>query len=344
MSAPRARSDPRLLQALVFTSGAAVMAVEMTGLRLVAPYFGTSLVVTTILIGSLMGFLALGYRLGGQWGDRSPTLRALSRTTAWASVAVLAIPFLGQPILRAAASVLKPLVEGKELAEPTVAIAMVVGGMIGTLGLFAIPVTLMGMVSPWAARLAVNDLDRTAQIVGRLYALSTFGSILGTFLPALVLIPLLGVRNTFFVIGASLLAVSALCFVPGMRAALPPAAALGLALVPEGIVRPVPGLVWEGESLYHFIQVVQEPFGKCPKALHLYLNEGIGIHSVKCPPEEEHDIRGYWNYLAASPLWLDDQGARSTCSSSGSPAAPSHGSCSRPSPTPRSTASRSTAR
>jgi spermidine synthase len=306
VTAPRARSDSRLLQVIVFTSGAAVMAVEMTGLRLVAPYFGTSLVVTTILIGSLMAFLALGYRLGGRFGDRAPNLSALSRTTAWAAVAVLAIPFLGQPILRSAAGVLKPLVEGTTLAEPTVAISMVVGGMLGTLGLFAIPITLMGMVSPWAARLAVVDLDRTAQIVGRLYALSTFGSILGTFLPALVLIPLLGVRNTFLVVGATLLAVSALGFAAGLRAALPPMAAIGLVLVPEGIVRPTPGLVWEGESLYHFIQVVREPFGKCPDALHLYLNEGIGIHSVKCPASEEHDIRGYWNYLAAAPLWLDD--------------------------------------
>ena len=83
MSAPAARSDSRLLQLLVFTSAAAVMAVEMTGLRLVAPYFGTSLVVTTVLIGSLMAFLALGYRLGGRFGDRAPTLAALSRTTLY---------------------------------------------------------------------------------------------------------------------------------------------------------------------------------------------------------------------------------------------------------------------
>jgi predicted O-methyltransferase YrrM len=306
VSPSRAPPDSRLLQALVFTSGAAVMAVEMTGLRLVAPYFGTSLIVTTILIGSLMTFLALGYRLGGRFGDRSPTLSALARTTAWAAVTVLAIPFLARPILRAAAAVLKPLVEGKTLSEPTVAIAVVGGGMLGTLGLFAIPITLMGMVSPWAARLAVSDLDRTAQTVGRLYALSTFGSILGTFLPALVLIPLLGVRNTFLVIGAVLLAVSALGFATGLRAALPPVAAIGFVLVPQGIVRPTPGLVWEGESLYHFIQVVREPFGKCPQALHLYLNEGIGIHSVKCPEEEQRDIRGVWNYVAAAPLWLDD--------------------------------------
>src|SRR4029450_3044232 len=119
-------------------------------------------------------------------------------------------------------------------------------------------------------------------------------------------LPLCGVGNTFRVVGAALLAVSALGFAVGLRAALPPMAAIGLVLVPEGIVRPTPGLVWEGESLYHFIQVVQEPFGKCPQALHLYPNEGLGIHSVKCPAAEHHDIRGYWNYLASAPLWLDD--------------------------------------
>ncbi len=71
----------RLLQLLVFTSGLSVMAVEMTGLRLLAPYFGTSLLVTTALIGTLMAFLALGYALGGRVGDRKPTLDALCRMT-----------------------------------------------------------------------------------------------------------------------------------------------------------------------------------------------------------------------------------------------------------------------
>ena len=81
-----------LLQLIVLTSGMAVMAVEMTGLRLLAPYFGTSLLVTTALIGTLMGFLSLGYWLGGRTADKHPQLRSLAKATMIASVLVLLIP------------------------------------------------------------------------------------------------------------------------------------------------------------------------------------------------------------------------------------------------------------
>ncbi|MFH1466148.1 MAG: fused MFS/spermidine synthase [Pseudomonadota bacterium] len=295
----------RLLQVLVFTSGLTVMAVEMTGLRLLAPYFGTSLQVTTVLIGSLMAFLALGYSLGGKLGDRRPRLDALCRATMLAAAWVVVIPFVAQPILRAASGVLRLLVGGNELSEPAVAFGVLIGGMVGTLALLSVPVTIMGMVSPWAVRLAVEDVEHAGRAAGRLYALSTAGSIVGSFLPALVLVPLFGVRNTFVVVGALFLGVSTLGAWGGLRALLPPGSAALLMLLPTGLVRPMDGLVYERESLYHFIQVVQEPFGRCPEAYHLFLNEGVGVHSVKCLSEGQ-ETTGYWSYLAAAPLWLDE--------------------------------------
>ena len=295
----------RLLQLVVFTSGMSVMAVEMTGLRLLAPYFGTSLLVTTALIGSMMGCLSLGYFLGGKRGDANPTIRSLSKVTTVASLFVLAIPFIAQPILKGASAALRPLLYGEALAEPVVAAVSLVGGLLGTLALLAAPVTLMGMVSPWAVRLAVEDVEHTGQAAGRLYALSTFGSIVGSFLPALVLVPLLGVRKTFLFVGGLFLTVSLLGLVKGAKRAVAPAAVIALLLLPDTTVRPMDGLLWEGESLYHFIQVVEEPYGKCPDAVHLYLNEGVGVHSVKCPSMDDYDIRGVWTYMAATPLWLD---------------------------------------
>ncbi|MCP4809434.1 MAG: spermine synthase [Proteobacteria bacterium] len=296
------------LKILVFVSGATVMAVEMTALRLLAPFFGTSLLITTILIGSMMGFLSLGYWLGGKYGDKHPTLPALAKVTAAASVLVLAIPFLGQPILRGASAAMRPLLQGEALSEPTVAFAMIVGGLLGTIGLIAFPITLLGMVSPWAVRLAVDDVEEAGKAAGQLYALSTFGSIIGSFLPALALVPLLGVRNTFLAVGVTLLAVSAFCMVkrgPGLGGA---AALVLLGFIPEGIVRPMDGLVEESESLYHFIQVVIEPYGKCEEAYHLYLNEGVGVHSVKCL-DETVETRGTWAYMAAAPLYMDEPAA-----------------------------------
>lgn len=304
MSDVPAPPSSRLLPVLVFVSGMSVMAVEMTGLRLLAPYFGTSLIVTTVLIGSMMAFLSLGYWLGGRWGDRHPHLRRLAATTATASAFILVLPFISQPILKTAAAAIRPLVQGGELDSPMVAVASLVGGLLGTLALLALPVTLMGTVSPWAVRLAVYRLEDTGKAAGRLYALSTFGSILGSFMPAIVLIPLLGVRNTFVFIGALLLAVSALGMWSKGRAAVVGVAAAALLLVPSGSVRPMEGLVYETESLYHFIQVVQEPYGDCPDAYHLYLNEGVGVHSVKCP-DPTKEIRGVWTYMAATPLWME---------------------------------------
>lgn len=295
-----------VLQIIVFTSGLCVMAVEMAGLRLLAPYFGTSLIVTTILIGSLMGFLSLGYWLGGRWGDKHPTIKALSTVTATAAGFILLIPFIGQPILRSASSVIRSLVQGTELDDPTVAIATLAGGIVATLVLMAIPITLMGTVSPWAIRLAVDDVESSGKAAGRLYALSTFGSIIGSFLPAMVLIPLLGVQRTYIAIGVVFLAVSCLgLFAGSNKKFVPPVVATLLLLLPPGVVRPMEGLVHESDSNYHFIQVVQEPYGKCKDAYHLYLNEGVGVHSVKCP-SAKLETRGVWTYMAATPLWLDE--------------------------------------
>lgn len=299
------KTPKRHLQALVLISGMSVMAVEMTGLRLLAPHFGTSLIVTTVLIGSMMGFLSLGYFLGGKYGDRFPTLKHLSMATTAASLFILIIPFASQPILRLASSTLRPLVMGKELSEPAVAVASLVGGALGTLALLAIPVTLMGMVSPWAVRLAVSKVESSGQAAGRLYALSTFGSIIGSFAPAIVLIPVLGVRNTFLAIGTLLLAMSLFGILRGPKAALPVVGAMLLMAIPHGSVRPMEGLIYESESLYHFIQVVEEPYGKCEDARHLFLNEGVGIHSVKCP-SGEFETRGVWTYMASTALWADD--------------------------------------
>lgn len=293
------------LRILVFVSGASVMAVEMTGLRLLAPYLGTSLVVTTILIGSMMAFLSLGYWLGGRRGDKNPTLAGLCRITSVAALMVVLIPFAGRPVLKLASSTIVWVVDGGGADNVGTGVAIIVAGLLGVLALFAAPVTLMGMVSPWAVRLDVDTVESAGNTAGRLYALSTMGSIIGSFLPALVLIPLMGVRNTFLGVGVVLLAVAAAGVFGKAKGPAAACLLLPLAILPQGNTRPSADLVLESETLYHYMRVNIEDYGHCPRAKHLYLNEGVAIHSVKCL-EEGQETRGYWAYLAAAPLYLEE--------------------------------------
>jgi spermidine synthase len=293
------------LRLLVFVSGATVMTVELTGLRLVAPFFGTSMIVTTVLIGSMMAFLSLGYWLGGHLGDRYPSIGALTRVTGLAGVLVLALPFAAGPVLRFAATTMRPMMQENAAAVGTSSVALVIGGLIGVLVLFALPVTLLGMTSPFAVRLAVADVKQSGKAAGRLYAISTVGSIIGSFLPALVMVPLLGVRNTFVAAGVVLALVSSVRAF-GLLRGSPAALLLGLLFVPEGVIMPTKGLIYEEESIYHHIQVVVRPYGisGCEAAKVLYLNEGVGVHSVKCLSPET-PTRGYWAYAAAAAQYRD---------------------------------------
>ncbi len=110
--------------------------------------------------------------------------------------------------------------------------------------MFALPVTALGAVAPWAVRLAVRDVGEAGTVAGRLYALSTLGSIAGTFLPVLVLVPAIGSRRTFLVV-AALLALAAVPML-GPRSLGAPAVAVGLLLIPTGLVKPGAGVALRG--------------------------------------------------------------------------------------------------
>ena len=272
------------LGALVFGAGIGALATEITASRLLEPYFGSSTIVWANLIGLVLAALALGYWLGGRVADRHPSPALLGFLVLGGALCIAAIPFVAKPFLDVT-------VQGLD----RVSLGAVVGSFFSVLLLFAPPVVLLGMVSPFAIRLAVSDVTTAGSVAGRLYALSTAGSLLGTFLPALVLIPAIGTQRTFLAT-AVLVAVSA-SFLLGIRYAVI-ALALGLlVLVPPGAVKAQAGVIHEETSLYQYIQVVQRPDGR----RHLYLNEGVAVHSVWRP----HAVLtgGEWDtYLAVPPL------------------------------------------
>ncbi|MBM4431550.1 MAG: spermine synthase, partial [Chloroflexi bacterium] len=159
-----------VLYLLVLVCGAATMGVEMCASRLLAPYFGNSLPVWGLLIGFLLAYLALGYWLGGRIADRRPQARILYQLAAWAGFLIGLIPYLARPFLQRSL-----------LALASYQAGAIVGSLLAILILFAVPVVLLGCIFPFAMRLSIEDTASSGQVAGRLYALSTVGSLLGTF-------------------------------------------------------------------------------------------------------------------------------------------------------------------
>lgn len=238
------------LKLVVFVSGAVLMGLEMTGSRVLAIHFGSSIYVWGAIIGIFLAALSLGYYSGGMLADKKPTFYLLNLLLLIAGFWLMLIPFYANPVCR----VVLQLNPGERL-----------GPLLSTTVLFGGPSVLLGMVSPYAVRLAAREIERMGNVSGRLYALSTFGSIAGTLLTAFWLIPAVGVRTLLQVLG--------LCLVLLPLAVLPrsnrrKALALGaIVLAPLLIfansksVTPVQAqqtIVFEGDSPYHYIKVVDD--------------------------------------------------------------------------------------
>src|SRR3970282_1501798 len=185
VGAVNGRRGRRALGALVFGAGIGALATEITASRLLAPYFGSSTIVWANLIGIVLAALALGYWLGGRVADRRPRPSLLGFIVLAAALCVAAIPFVAKPFLDLTVEEL----DGHSAGA-------VIGIFLAVLLLFAPPVVLLGMVSPFAIRLAISSVATAGAVAGRFYALSTARSLLGTFLPALVLIPAIGTPRT----------------------------------------------------------------------------------------------------------------------------------------------------
>ncbi len=186
-----------LLILLVFVSGASSLAVEFSASRLLAPYFGTSLFVWANLIGLILLYLTIGYYLGGRLADRYPRPEVLYTLTIIAAFLISLIPLISKPIL-----------EWSQSSFATYSVGVFYGSLISVILLFAAPMILLGCVSPFAIRLRIERLGKSGRTAGQLYAISTAGSILGTFFPVLFLIPTIGTYRTFFTFAVALLIVS----------------------------------------------------------------------------------------------------------------------------------------
>ncbi len=189
---PAAMSRPALL-GVVSLSGACVLALELLGTRVLGPFYGVSLFVWSALISVTLAALATGYALGGRWADRGPRAARLSTVLALAGAWVLTIPWLRAPLLAAS--------EGLGLRAAV---------LVAALALFFPPLALLGMVSPYAIRLAARRVEEVGRVSGDVFAVSTMASVAAALLTGFVLIPGIGVTRLLVVVGATLIATAAL--------------------------------------------------------------------------------------------------------------------------------------
>lgn len=281
----------RYLALAVFTGGMTTLAVELAASRLLGNVFGTSNLVWANIIGLILLYLAAGYFIGGRWADRSPHPVTFFTLLSWAAFASGLAPLVARPVLQFAAKAMEAFD------------APVLGGsFLAVLVLFSVPITLLGCVSPFAIRLALTDSRHAGQVSGRMYAISTIGSIVGTFAPVLWLIPTLGTLRTFMLFSGILMlvALGGLWQVDRRRALIslwmPLVVAVLASVSLSGSLKPTDGLLDEKESAYNFIQVVERGGTR-----YLLLNEGQGIHSVYNPANME--TFGTWDFFLAAPFF-----------------------------------------
>jgi len=285
----------RYLYFTVFASGMTTLAAELSASRLLGNVFGTSNLVWAAIIGLILIYLTLGYSLGGRWADRSPTPKTMYAILAWGAFTIGVVPYIATPVLRAAANAFDGLQVG-----------VLAGAFLGVLVLFSVPVTLLGMISPFAIRLSMQDARQAGNVSGTIYAISTLGSFVGTYLPVLVLIPTIGTSKTFLVFSLFLLfvALAGLGLSSGRKVMMPyflmVIALLTLAILAgNSSIKNSSGQVFETESAYNYIQVLQRD-----GFTYLRLNEGQGVHSIYKPGELNYG--GPWQQFLSGPFFYKD--------------------------------------
>lgn len=275
-----------------FFAGMSVMAVELGASRLLAPYFSSSQIVWTIIIGTIMIAMALGNIYGGRAADRDPDPDRLYGRMILAAAWIAAIPVAGKYVIIGIAGFLIFTVNSWFLAWAAFGSCMVV---------FVFPLFLLGTVTPSLVKYTVDSLEDSGKTVGMLNAANTIGSIIGTFVPTFVTIPSVGTSVSFLIFAGILLALAAVYFVSsGLRPKkLIAAIALFVLCCATGYSDSFAfwesGLACEGESVYNYLQVREDE-----ERVILSTNVLFGVQSVY---EKEGGLTGmYYDYAMAAPL------------------------------------------
>lgn len=283
-----------------FFAGMSVMAVELGASRLLAPYFSSSQIVWTIIIGTIMIAMALGNIYGGRTADKNPNPDRLYRRIIIAAIWIALIPVLGKYIILGISALLIFTVSHHLLIWAAFLACMVI---------FVFPLFLLGTVTPSLVKYTVDSLDDSGKIVGTLNASNTIGSIIGTFVPTFVTIPAVGTSVTFLIFAGILLLLSILYFCSAKKKSI--AAVVGVIVLIISCIFGHSGryafwvddLMFEGESIYNYLQVYED---EEDNEVVLSTNVLFGVQSVYC---REKTLTGmYYDYAMAAPLMADVNG------------------------------------
>ena len=283
----------KFLFIFVFVCGTAVMFLEMAAARMLAPYFGNSIFVWGNIIGIVLIALSLGYYYGGKLADKYPEKKYLMFLVLMSGVYISIIPLIFKILVG-------DLIFPQYISSSYLALT-IVGSFLTSMLFFAPPIFILGFVSPYAIRLATTDLKSSGKVAGSLYAFSTLGSIIGTFLSSFLIVPFWGSRETVYLSAFLLIFISVLGIKKKYYLFL-------LLLLPvvlylfqyQQVIKDTPGLVHETDSHYQYIQVIDRE----DKRL-LVTNEGIGVQSFY----DRNNIitNSYFDYLNMAPYLTDNK-------------------------------------
>lgn len=292
MERPGLLQNKYYLYATNFFAGMSVMAVELGASRLLAPYFSSSQIVWTIIIGTIMIAMALGNIWGGKKADKDPNPDKLYMRLIIAAVWIAAIPVLGKYIILGISALLVFTVDSNLL---------IWAAFLACMAIFVFPLFLLGTVTPSLVKYTMDSLSDSGKTVGTLGAFNTIGSILGTFLPTFVTIPAVGTAVTFLIFSGILLALGLVYFAgtrKGFKKCMAGAALFVVCIIfgsSNSFAFWESGLLYEGESIYNYLQVKEDE-----DSVTLSTNVLFGVQSVM---KKDDSLTGmYYDYALAAPV------------------------------------------
>jgi spermidine synthase len=227
-------------------SGGVLLALEIVASRVIAPYFGNSVYVWGSLIGVFLAALSAGYYLGGRISTRWPHMGPFLALVFLAGAATYPIPHFSAAVLGQIATR-----DFGPRGNP----------LLGSIALFFIPSAVMATISPYAVRLRARSVEGVGDVAGRLYALSTLGSIGGTLLAAFVLISTFGVRSIVQILGATEMGLAVVGLAWTRRVGATAGAAAGTAavlLLTGSVPADAANVIRARDTVYHRITVSDE--------------------------------------------------------------------------------------